>query len=119
MSNRRLTANELAKAHELLAAISKRIDELAGGDPELRFAYNRKVHKELMYVERGKPMQRRKLKELLYAEQGGKCFSCERSMAMQYSVLDRKRASLGYVAENVDLICQPCDVLRQRSKTYT
>ncbi len=73
MGNRHLTDEELTRANELLGWIRKRLDELSGGDTELRFAYNRKIAKELSYDERGKPVVRRKLKELKWKEQRGKC----------------------------------------------
>ncbi len=49
MANRRLTPNELARANELLSYICKQLTEFSDGDPELRFAYNRKIAKELTY----------------------------------------------------------------------
>lgn len=62
MPNRNLNSEELKKAHSLLGEIRERIDLLAGGDSDLRFAYRRKLYKELIYDERGKPMSRRKIK---------------------------------------------------------
>ena len=119
MTNRRLNNDELSHARSLLKEINKRIDELAGGDAELRFAYNRKVYKELIYVERGTPAHRRKLKALMFQLQDGACQSCKQSMEIAYSVLDRKRASLGYTQQNVELICMSCDVSRQKDRGYS
>jgi hypothetical protein len=42
MPNRILTSDELKLALELLAEIRGRIETLAAGDPQLRFAYRRK-----------------------------------------------------------------------------
>ena len=39
MPNRNLTADELAKANELLSTIRDRLEMLAGCDPALLFAY--------------------------------------------------------------------------------
>ena len=62
MPNRRLTAEELAKAQVLLDSVRAQLLALSGGDSELLFAYRRKVYKELTYDERDKPMVRRHLK---------------------------------------------------------
>jgi len=47
MPNRRLTAEELAKAKVVLASICAQLHSLSAGDSELLFAYRRKVYKEL------------------------------------------------------------------------
>ena len=78
MPNRKLTADELAKANELLSTIRDRLAMLAGCDPALLFAYRRKIAKELTYDERGKPAHRRKLKESKRREQQGRCAACSR-----------------------------------------
>jgi hypothetical protein len=49
MPNRNLTAEELKKANELLSEITRRMHEVADGNPELLFAYRRKIAKELTY----------------------------------------------------------------------
>lgn len=49
-------------ANELLKEVRQRLATLSDGDPLLLFAYRRKVFKELIYDERGKPMVRAKLK---------------------------------------------------------
>ena len=58
MANRNLDAEELKRAHSLLEEIRGKLETLAGGDPHLLFAYLRKIYKELIYSERGKPMAR-------------------------------------------------------------
>jgi hypothetical protein len=55
MPNPRLDNKQIALANDLLGLIRLRLDELSQGDRELRFALNRKVAKELIYDERGKP----------------------------------------------------------------
>ncbi len=47
MPNRNLTSDELELARELLKSIRERIEALANGDADLRFAYRRKIAKEL------------------------------------------------------------------------
>src|SRR5579884_805949 len=109
MANRRLTEDELTQANTLLALIRERIGDLSGDDAELRFAYNRKIAKELTYDERGKPMWRRKLKAVKRKAQEGKCAQCGEALPERNAVLDRFRASAGYTAANTQLICEPCD----------
>ncbi len=62
MPNRNLNPHEMAKANTLLQDIRCRLQELADGDPAALFAYRRKVAKELIYDERGKPADRNKFK---------------------------------------------------------
>lgn len=118
MANRQLKDDELERANHLLNDIRERLEELAGGDQELLFAYRRKVYKELTYDERGKPMQRRKLKEQKRAEQDNLCAVCGASLPEKYVVLDRYRAVDGYTRENTRLIHQGCDAQEQESRGY-
>ena len=119
MANKRLNATELANANDLLADIRKRLDELSGDDRELRFAYNRKIAKELGYDERKTPMARRKLKREKWDEQNHRCAECSKEMPLAYSVLDRKNAVDGYTKENTRLIHSDCDYKAQAAKGYT
>ncbi len=118
MANRILnkTESELAKA--LLADIRKQIDSLAGGDPDLRFAYNRKISKMLVYDERSGPSARRKLKAAKRLAQGGLCAICEQTLPDTYAVIDRLHAADGYTMENTRLICEPCDRSVQAGRAY-
>ena len=75
------------------------------------FAFRRKIRKELMYDERGKPVQRRKLKDLMWKKQKGICPECGRELPLKYAVLDR-------VEENVRLICPDCDKKIQQERGY-
>jgi len=62
-SNRELTDDERERlAAPLLADIRRRLVELSGGDERLLWALRRKIAKELAYDERGKPMDRKRLK---------------------------------------------------------
>jgi hypothetical protein len=118
MPNRNLDANELKQANKLLAEIRLRIDNLAGGDPLLRFAYRRKVYKELIYDEREKPAVRRKVKIQKYEEERGKCAHCGGEMQIKYSELDRRNAVDGYTVENAELIHAACHIARQAARGY-
>ncbi|MHB8620859.1 MAG: hypothetical protein ACYDAG_15015 [Chloroflexota bacterium] len=117
--NRRLTPDELAKANEFLHEIRDRLDVLSGGDANLRFAYNRMVYIRLTYDERGNPVQRRKLKDQKWKEQGGMCADCGHPLPVTGAVLDRKDAMLGYIATNTRVIHADCDYKAQKEKGYS
>ncbi len=118
MSNKRLTTKELGRATALLDEIRRQIDELSGGDRELRFAYNRKLAKEITYDERGKPMLRRRLKRLKWEQQNRRCAACGEEMPLAYSVLDRFNAVDGYTKENTRLVPPACDYKAQAAGQY-
>jgi hypothetical protein len=54
MTNRTLTAEELGHANLILADIHSQVDARAGNDPALRFAYIRKIAKELTHADPGR-----------------------------------------------------------------
>jgi ribosomal protein L44E len=119
MANRQLSAAELEGIFSpLVAEVRKLLNELSAGDPELLWALRRKLFKELTYDERGKPMLRRKLKELKRAEQDNKCGECGKSLPYKYAVLDRMEAMKGYTPENTRLLCQDCDTKIQVRRGY-
>jgi rubrerythrin len=118
VSNRNLTAEELKRANELLGEITLRMRELANGDPELLFAYRRKVAKELTYQERGKPMHRRELKARKREEQGELCARCSEPLPNRGAILDRIEAMKGYTPENTRLLCPICDTATQAEREY-
>ena len=119
MPNRILDQDELAKANDLLVRIRRDIDALADGDAELRFAYNRKVSKMLVYDERSGPMVRRKLKAEKRKAQGGLCALCAQRLPEKYAVIDRIRAADGYTSANTRVLCEPCDRRVQADRGYT
>ncbi|MFZ1940172.1 MAG: hypothetical protein WBA18_02905 [Terracidiphilus sp.] len=119
MANRNLSSGELILAHSLLDEIRGKLSELAAGDPNLLFAYRRKVYKELIYLERGKPMARRKVKLQKFDQQNGKCAHCNSEMKIGYSELDRKNAVDGYTFENTELLHADCHRGRQAAKGYS
>lgn len=116
MPNRQLTDSELEQANELLRYIRARLDELSAGNRELRFAYIRKIAKELINDERGSPMQLRILKRTKWREQNGKCAECGGEMGLRYCVLDRTAAVDGYTKENARLIHADCDIKIQAAR---
>jgi len=118
MPNPQLSKSQLQQAKELLDEIRGKIKALANNDRELIFAFRRKVRKELMYDERSTPIQRRKLKDLMWKKQKGICPECGNKLPLKYSVLDREEAIKGYVENNVELICPDCDKKRQRGRGY-
>ena len=118
MSNRRLTAEELATVRVLLDSVRAHLLALSGGDPDLLFAYRRKVYKELTYDERDKPMARRQLKAKKWREQNGICPVCQKPLPERYCVLDRFQAAAGYTPENTRLICRDCDIRTQAARGY-
>ncbi len=119
MPNRQLTAEELAKANLLLDSIRAELGALSGGDRELLFAYRRKIAKQLTYDERSSPMARRALKIVMRERQKGLCAACSTPLPESYNALDRFNAIDGYIETNVQLICEPCDRDKQRSRNYT
>lgn len=62
MPNPTLNAEQLVQANELLERIRSELAALAADDPDLLFAYRRKVAKMLVYDERSGPNERRRLK---------------------------------------------------------
>ncbi len=118
MANPRLTNEQLVKANELLNDVRLKLQTLAENNPELLFAYRRKVAKELVYDERGKPMHRGKIKKAKNVQQKGLCAECGEPLPSSDNVLDRAAAIGGYTMENTRLICRPCDTAVQRARGF-
>lgn len=118
MPNRQLSGNELDLANQILLEVRTCIKELAGRDNALEWALRRKVYKELMYDERGKPVQRRFLKAKLMIKQKGDCAQCGNTLPHRGAVLDRLQAMLGYTIENTRLLCPKCDTELQEARGY-
>lgn len=118
MPNPRLTPNQLELARTLLDEVRDQLRALSGGDPELLFAYRRKLAKELTYDERSKPIERRRLKLVKMKEQGGLCPLCNEALPERGAVLDRTRAIDGYTAANTRLVHAACDTAQQAAKGY-
>ena len=118
MPNPILSPDQLIKANELLSIVRAQLSALSGDDPDLLFAYRRKVAKMLTYDERSGPNERRKLKRLKFADQGGLCPICEEPLPATYNVLDRFKAVAGYTIANTQLICETCDRTIQRDRSF-
>ena len=118
MPNRTLTETELVLAWRLIESIRTRLDELSEGDPEVLFAYRRKVARQLSYDERSSPSERKRLKVLKRREQNGLCTICGEPLPETRCVLDRLQASAGYTAENTRLIHPVCDAETQSERGY-
>ena len=119
VANRQLSPEERERLFApLIGMVRERLDALSGGDPELRFALNRKLFKDLSYDERGKPMERKILKALKRGEQGGLCTECRKALPETDAVLDRLSAMGGYTADNTRLICSPCDRRIQHGRGF-
>lgn len=117
-SHPKLTVDQLVQANALLLEVQGKIQSLAGGDPDVMFAFRRKIAKELTYLERSKPTKRKRLKARLWRNQDGRCADCGEELEVKGSILDRKIAKLGYTDENVELIHRACDERRQAAKNY-
>jgi hypothetical protein len=105
MPNRTLEQDELELLFSpLLRDVRERLERLADGDHRLLWALRRKLAKELVYDERGKPMYRRALKKRKRAEQNGCCVLCHETLPERGSVLDRLEAMDGYTDANTRLI---------------
>ncbi|WP_294339450.1 hypothetical protein [uncultured Sphingomonas sp.] len=77
MPNPRLSADRLAIANALLDDIRHRLRDLTARDEGCHWALRRKVAKESMHDQRGKPMHRRRPKAQKRDEQGGLCPVCK------------------------------------------
>jgi hypothetical protein len=118
MERRRLSESESKKANALLDRIRVRLQALSAGDPELLFAYRRRIQIRLMHDERGTPAHRRKLKTQKWIAQKGKCAICHKKMAQAESELDRLKASAGYTPRNTRLVHHICHRKQQASRGY-
>ena len=119
MSNRQLTPKELRDlVIPLLMELRERLVAVTKGDKELLWALRRKIFKELMYDERGKPMYRVALKKKKKAEQNNRCAHCNKRLPAKGSVLDRLKAMAGYTVENTRLLCPKCDTKIQVKRGY-
>lgn len=115
---RRLTGPESKRANDLLDNIRARLQALAAGDPELLFAYRRRIHIRLMQDERGRAALRRKLKAQKWLDQKGKCALCGKRLPKNESELDRLKASGGYTTANTRLVHHLCHRRQQAKRGF-
>jgi UTP:GlnB (protein PII) uridylyltransferase len=118
MPNRTLTTGQLEKANNLLRDIRARLHALSGEEPGLLFAYRRKIAKELVYDERGKPMKRKVLKLNKMIAQKGLCAECQKELPKRGAELDRINAIDGYTEENTRLVHHECHLKSQEEKGF-
>jgi len=117
---RKLTPEELEKARPLLEQLRVSLEGMSEGNPELLFAYRRKIARELTYDERSSPAERKSLKRRKLIAQGGKCKLCDQPHpAGLGSVLNLINAMNGYTDANRRLLCRDCDLKTQRERAYT
>ncbi len=118
MANPQLNSSQLEQANKEINRIRKDIDRLAKNDPDLIFAFRRKIQRTLMHDERGKPVERRKLKDTMWKKQRGLCAICKEELPEKYTELDRYVAKKGYVEGNVRLVHRECHIKSQSEKGY-
>jgi hypothetical protein len=102
----------------LFQHVKEELERLSGGDSRLRWALQRKLCKDLGYLERGTPMQRRSLKMKKMIEQQGLCSICSLPLEKE-AELDRSEAMLGYTMDNTRLVHHKCHRDEQAKKGYT
>jgi hypothetical protein len=119
MAGPRLTDDQRAK---LFAPLFKRVvadlQRVSGGNSNLLWALRRKLAKELTYLERSTPMERRLLKVLMWAKQDRKCAICKKRLELKNSELDRKVTVRGYTERNVRLVHHDCHIQDQARRGY-
>ena len=119
MSHRRLTREELDHlANPLLKQVRELLDAHSDGDADLLWALRRKLAKELVYDERGRPAHRVALKRRKRREQRDLCAVCSLVLPVTGSVLDRLEAMSGYTPENTRVLCPSCDTAIQQERRY-
>src|SRR5712692_4788351 len=119
MANRNLTPIELRNLFApLFNDVREKLDSASGGDEQLLWALRRKLAKELSYLERGKPMERKALKLAKRVEQHGLCAICGQPLPESGAVLDRKEAMAGYSLENTRLVHHECDRKLQAERGF-
>lgn len=118
MPTRKLTSDERVAARRIFDAVRAMINEEAAGDVQLAWALNRKVAKELVYIERGTPAHRRKLKKLVREQQGNRCAIVDHELPIMGAELDRLDTMKGYVEGNVRVVCHGCHRKEQESKKF-
>lgn len=117
MAYRELTEAELeALFAPLLDEVHQRIQALSPGDDALAWALRRRLHKELSYEERGKPVQRRRLKEIKRLGQCNRCAVCQEQLPDKDVYLDRIAILAGYTQDNTRLLCLACSQDIQRGR---
>lgn len=118
MANRVLTNDERDRLLPLLDDVRKRLRELSGADDDLHWAFRRRLFNQLQYDERLKPPYRAALKKKKRLEQNGLCNVCKTTLPESHAILDRYEGMKGYTLKNTQLLCQHCDIEKQRRLKY-
>lgn len=119
MANPQLTPAQRTQLFApLFDLVKAELARLSEGEVRVHWALRRKLAKELVYLERGTPMHRRRLKEKKYAEQLALCAICGRVLPYKNTELDRTDAFLGYTPENTRLVHHECHIADQKRKKY-
>ncbi|MFH1081688.1 MAG: hypothetical protein V1766_15740 [Pseudomonadota bacterium] len=120
MPNPLLTRDQREKLFRpLFTKIKSDLENASCGDLQVLWALRRKIAKELVYLERGTPAERRKLQNQKYSEQNGLCAICGEKLPERGGELDRFEAFGGYTTENTRMVCHDCHVADQKKKNYT
>jgi hypothetical protein len=119
MPNPQLTADQRAQLFApLFDHVKAELARLAGVDVRVHWALRRKLAKELVYLERGTPTHRKRLKEKKYVEQVALCAICGRILPYKNTELDRIDAFGGYTSKNTRLVHHACHIADQKRKKY-
>lgn len=118
MTTPKLTPEQLIEAAALLNDIRQRIKDLSGHDPEIEFAYRRRIYKQLEYDERSKTQKRKALQKKKWKRQDMLCGICNKPLPLEDSELDRLKAIDGYTEENVLLVHQDCHRKDQKERNF-
>ncbi len=103
----------------ILQAARRMIRNAAKGREELEFRLRRFVRIHLEHDERGKPYERKILKQRKFAEQHGLCAVCRKPMRFEEEPhLHRIVASKGYTFKNTRLVHHECHRQQQRAKGF-
>lgn len=102
----------------LFEVVKAELDKLSNNDPALLWALRRKLAKELTYLERGKPSQRKRLKDQKFTEQIAFCPICGDILPFKEAELDRIEAFGGYTPENTRLVHHKCHRAQQKEKRF-
>lgn len=119
MPNPRLTAQQRDELFKpLFENVTAELHRLSNGDPKVLWALRRKLAKELIYLERGRPVDRRKLQNQKFTDQQGLCAICGKPLPERGAELDRFDAFMGYTTANTRLVHHECHVEDQKRKNY-
>ena len=119
MPNPRLTPAQRTILYQpLFEKIKADLELASGGDPELLWVLRRKIAKELIYLERSRPADRKKLKIQKFKEQNGLCAICGEVLPSSGAELDRKEAIKGYTPDNTNLVHHDCHIKDQEGKGF-